>query len=131
METILSNSMNLSIYPKENVNISKKTAVHGRKKSWTSNYPPRRNMPIIRASAINEVTEPISSQLAWQTIVGALAGVTPFIVAGIEFSKRIIAQKKCSVCKGSGLVQREEYYFRCYRCGGFLPWQSWKRFFSG
>jgi len=59
------------------------------------------------------------------------AGVTPFIVAGIEFSKRIIAQKRCSVCKGSGLVQREKYFFRCYSCGGFLPWQSWKRFFSG
>ncbi|KAI3703795.1 hypothetical protein L1987_73990 [Smallanthus sonchifolius] len=31
------------------------------------------------------------------------AGVTPFMVAGIEFSKRIVAQKKCMECGGSGL----------------------------
>ncbi|KAH7276572.1 hypothetical protein KP509_39G012500 [Ceratopteris richardii] len=67
----------------------------------------------------------------WQVAVGAVAGITPFVVAGIEFSKRIAAQRKCTVCGGSGLVKREEYYFRCYSCGGFLPWQSWKRFFSG
>ncbi|XP_024521253.1 uncharacterized protein LOC112342888 [Selaginella moellendorffii] len=70
-------------------------------------------------------------QLTWQIGVGAIAGVTPFVVAGIEFSKRIAAQRRCKVCKGSGLVRREQYYFRCNSCGGFLPWQSWKRFFSG
>ncbi|XP_047164051.1 uncharacterized protein LOC124833578 isoform X2 [Vigna umbellata] len=59
------------------------------------------------------------------------AGVTPFVVAGIEFRKRIIAQKRCEECGGSGLVLREKEYFRCPECGGFLPWQSWKRFFSG
>ncbi|KAK6149384.1 hypothetical protein DH2020_016909 [Rehmannia glutinosa] len=52
--------------------------------------------------------------------------------AGIEFSKRIVAQRKCKVCKGSGLVLRDKkYYFRCPGCGGFLPWQSWRRFFTG
>ncbi|KAG6512047.1 hypothetical protein ZIOFF_030138 [Zingiber officinale] len=28
-------------------------------------------------------------QITWQIAVGALAGITPFVVAGIEFSKRI------------------------------------------
>ncbi|KAJ0980115.1 hypothetical protein J5N97_008370 [Dioscorea zingiberensis] len=71
------------------------------------------------------------TEITWQIAVGALAGVTPFIVAGIEFSKRIVAQRKCGVCGGSGLVQRDDYYVRCPGCGGFLPWQSWKRFFTG
>ncbi|RLN25327.1 hypothetical protein C2845_PM07G23840 [Panicum miliaceum] len=30
-------------------------------------------------------------QVTWQIVVGAVAGVTPFVVAGIEFSKRIVS----------------------------------------
>ncbi|KAI3858860.1 hypothetical protein MKX03_006929 [Papaver bracteatum] len=89
----------------------------------------------VTIKAINEVPvttfEPVQAEITWEIIVGTLAGVIPFVVAGIEFSKRIAAQKRCTVCRGSGLVRREKYYFRCPRCGGFLPWQSWKRFFSG
>ncbi|XP_030526782.1 uncharacterized protein LOC115738047 [Rhodamnia argentea] len=87
-----------------------------------------------RIAAIDGVlaaADPGQAEVTWQTVVGAIAGVTPFVVAGIEFSKRIIAQRKCEVCGGSGLVLRDKYYFRCPGCGGFLPWQSWKRFFSG
>ncbi|PKA57064.1 hypothetical protein AXF42_Ash002368 [Apostasia shenzhenica] len=69
--------------------------------------------------------------ISWQIVVGAFAGITPFVVAGIAFSKRIVAQRRCGTCGGSGLVLREEYYTRCPSCGGFLPWQSWKRFFTG
>ncbi|KAL2466924.1 Uncharacterized protein Adt_42775 [Abeliophyllum distichum] len=86
--------------------------------------------------AVGEVSaitaDPVQAEITWQTVVGALAGVTPFVVAGIEFSKRIVAQRKCKVCGGSGLVLRDKkYYFRCPGCGGFLPWQSWRRFFTG
>ncbi|KAE9596390.1 hypothetical protein Lalb_Chr17g0348791 [Lupinus albus] len=89
-----------------------------------------------RVEAINDVNtillHPAPVELSWQIIAGAIAGVTPFVVAGIEFSKRIIAQKRCEECGGSGLVLMEEKdYVRCPGCGGFLPWQSWKRFFSG
>uniref|UniRef100_A0A6N2MHJ5 Viral late gene transcription factor 3 zinc ribbon domain-containing protein n=1 Tax=Salix viminalis TaxID=40686 RepID=A0A6N2MHJ5_SALVM len=70
-------------------------------------------------------------EVTWQIIVGAIAGVTPFVVAGIEFSKRIIAQRRCQECGGSGLVLIDKDYCRCPGCGGFLPWQTWKRFFSG
>ncbi|CAA7393322.1 unnamed protein product [Spirodela intermedia] len=70
-------------------------------------------------------------EISWQITVGALAGITPFVVAGIEFSKRIAAQRSCEVCGGSGLVEVEGLYGRCPGCGGFLPWQSWKRFFTG
>ncbi|XP_008227116.1 PREDICTED: uncharacterized protein LOC103326649 [Prunus mume] len=87
-----------------------------------------------RVAAIHDVpvvADPTPVAITWQIVVGAIAGVTPFAVAGIEFSKRIIAQKRCEVCGGSGLVLTKEDYVKCPGCGGFLPWQSWKRFFSG
>ncbi|KAM0070722.1 hypothetical protein Hdeb2414_s0001g00016471 [Helianthus debilis subsp. tardiflorus] len=88
-----------------------------------------------RISAVDEVSavtfDPGAPDITWQIVVGSIAGVTPFVVAGIEFSKRIVAQKKCNECGGSGLVLIEDEYIRCPNCGGFLPWQSWRRFFSG
>ncbi|KAL6975224.1 hypothetical protein U1Q18_024019 [Sarracenia purpurea var. burkii] len=86
------------------------------------------------AAAINDVSaaaDPAQVEVTWQIVVGTLAGITPFVVAGIEFSKRIVTQRRCGICGGSGLVLRDKEYFRCPGCGGFLPWQSWKRFFSG
>ncbi|KAJ6337314.1 hypothetical protein OIU76_007066 [Salix suchowensis] len=56
-------------------------------------------------------------EVTWQIIVGAIAGVTPFVVAGIEFSKRIIAQRRCQECGGSGLVLIDKDYCRCPGCG--------------
>ncbi|KAG0539510.1 hypothetical protein BDA96_03G328800 [Sorghum bicolor] len=82
------------------------------------------------ASAVADSPLP-PAQVTWQIVVGAVAGVTPFVVAGVEFGKRIIAQKKCEVCGGSGLVMKKDNYVRCQGCGGFLPWQSWRRFFTG
>ncbi|XP_057966540.1 uncharacterized protein LOC131156680 isoform X2 [Malania oleifera] len=73
-----------------------------------------------RVRAITEfppAVEPTQVSLTWQIVVGAVAGVAPFVVAGIEFSKRIMAQRKCQVCAGSGLVLREKYYIRCPACG--------------
>ncbi|PWA78463.1 hypothetical protein CTI12_AA215050 [Artemisia annua] len=88
-----------------------------------------------RITAVSEASEvvfaPGDPEITWQIVVGTFAGVTPFVVAGIEFSKRIVAQKKCTECGGSGLVLIEKEYIRCPNCGGFLPWQSWQRFFSG
>ncbi|KAL2316673.1 hypothetical protein Fmac_030549 [Flemingia macrophylla] len=91
----------------------------------------RRRVVAVNVDDVTTVLDPAPVEVTWQIMVGALAGVTPFVVAGIEFSKRIIAQKRCEVCGGSGLVLREKEHFRCPECGGFLPWQSWKRFFSG
>ncbi|KAK9268568.1 hypothetical protein L1049_000322 [Liquidambar formosana] len=111
-------------------------------KSGVNFVPKNRSVQLIgnrrltaRTAAINDVSavsDPATIEVTWQIVVGAIAGVTPFVVAGIEFSKRIVAQRRCEVCGGSGLVLRDKkYYFRCPGCGGFLPWQSWKRFFSG
>ncbi|MCD9561375.1 hypothetical protein HAX54_020437 [Datura stramonium] len=77
------------------------------------------------------ISEPAQVDITWQIVVGSLAGVTPFVVAGVEFSKRIVKQRKCEVCGGSGLVLKNKFYKRCPSCGGFLPWQSWRRFFTG
>ncbi|XP_009777108.1 uncharacterized protein LOC107769628 [Nicotiana tabacum] len=91
--------------------------------------------PSIKASATEEITALTTTSdpdITWQIVVGSLAGVTPFVVAGIEFSKRIVKQRKCEVCGGSGLVlKNNKFYKRCPDCGGFLPWQSWRRFFTG
>ncbi|XP_071736603.1 uncharacterized protein [Rutidosis leptorrhynchoides] len=98
-------------------------------------YRHRFNCRRNRISAVGEVSDiisnPVEPEITWQIVVGAIAGVTPFVVAGIEFSKRIVAQKKCIECGGSGLVLIEKEYIRCPNCGGFLPWQSWRRFFTG
>ncbi|GAV86843.1 hypothetical protein CFOL_v3_30269, partial [Cephalotus follicularis] len=80
---------------------------------------------------VSVVADSAQVGVTWQIVVGAIAGVTPFVVAGVEFSKRIIAQRRCEVCNGSGLILIEDEYVKCPGCGGFLPWQSWKRFFSG
>ncbi|PRQ32102.1 hypothetical protein RchiOBHm_Chr5g0042631 [Rosa chinensis] len=97
--------------------------------------PTLRGRKAWKTAAIEDVsgaiTDPGPVVLTWQIVVGAIAGVTPFVVAGIEFSKRIIAQQRCEVCGGSGLVLTKENYMKCPGCGGFLPWQSWKRFFTG
>ncbi|XP_030931683.1 uncharacterized protein LOC115957550 [Quercus lobata] len=133
----LSPSLSSSLVPSSNNTFSKKTAT----KSNVNLVCPKKYTNLIgnrrlstRIKVINDVSttmNPAGVEVTWQIVVGAIAGVTPFVVAGIEFSKRIIAQRRCEVCGGSGLVLREKDYFKCPECGGFLPWQSWKRFFSG
>ncbi|KAK9842214.1 hypothetical protein WJX81_000923 [Elliptochloris bilobata] len=61
---------------------------------------------------------------------GALAGVIPFAIGSWEFGKRILIQRRCAVCSGSGLVQRGKFYRKCPECGGFFPWQGWRKFFT-
>jgi hypothetical protein len=69
----------------------------------------------------------------WQVWVGAIVGVIPFIIATYEFSKRVIIQRRCQVCNGTGLVLRgtSKYYKKCRACGGFLPWLGWRAFLTG
>ncbi|KAH1092665.1 hypothetical protein GLYMA_14G015900v4 [Glycine max] len=76
----------------------------------------------VNVDDVTTVLDPAPVEVTWQIVVGAIAGVTPFVVAGIEFSKRIIAQKRCEVCGGSGLVLREKEkdYLRCPECVSFI-----------
>ncbi|KAL8462331.1 hypothetical protein ACS0TY_032581 [Phlomoides rotata] len=75
-----------------------------------------RSIAVVVNGDVSAITS--DPDITWQILIGALAGVIPFVVAGIEFSKRIVEQRNCKVCKGSGLVLRDgKYYFRCPRCG--------------
>ena len=71
---------------------------------------------------------------AWQLWFGFIAGVGPFAIAAYEFGKRVLIQRRCALCAGSGLVEVERSrgarLVKCTACGGFLPWQSWERFLS-
>ncbi|KAL2608220.1 hypothetical protein R1flu_026793 [Riccia fluitans] len=71
----------------------------------------RRPIQRVGTRVSSELLDPVTSSaaapdLTWQVTAGAIAGVTPFVVAGIEFSKRIMEQRRCKVCGGSGLVKR-------------------------
>ncbi|GAB4815944.1 hypothetical protein N2152v2_002990 [Parachlorella kessleri] len=71
-------------------------------------------------------------QIGWEVWVGAAAGVIPFLIASYEFGKRILIQRRCPACKGSGLIRREgrsTRYVKCKECGGMLPWLGWSYFF--
>mmetsp|Transcript_1099 Transcript_1099/g.2391 ORF Transcript_1099/g.2391 Transcript_1099/m.2391 type:complete len:248 (-) Transcript_1099:37-780(-) len=66
----------------------------------------------------------------WQIYYGFIAGLAPFVIAAYEFGKRILIQRQCELCKGSGLIQKGRYQRKCTSCGGFLPWVSWSQFLT-
>lgn len=108
--------------------------------------------------AVGEVYEAVRPSTG--IVVGAVALAVPFFVAAVLFGERIYRQRSCKKCEGTGLVpnragylkrcqayvlsdlnnEEEPTYFiltltiECYgeqqRCGGFLPWQSWEKFFT-
>ncbi|CAK0782615.1 hypothetical protein CVIRNUC_005817 [Coccomyxa viridis] len=84
------------------------------------------------ASAEEAVTKyvPGPVEVGPEIWVGAIAATIPFVIGSWEFAKRIIIQRRCSRCNGSGLVMKGRYARKCPECGGFFPWQGWKRFFT-
>ena len=75
--------------------------------------------------------------------------VAVFVFGAAEFTKRILIQRACAVCAGTGLVRMgggggggdgsasssspsssPSRLVKCRACGGFFPWQSWGRFLS-
>lgn len=68
----------------------------------------------------------------WQIWVGSIAGAFPFVIGAYEFGKRILIQRRCRVCNGSGLVERgpTRLQRKCPECGGFFPWRGWGEFLS-
>lgn len=67
--------------------------------------------------------------------MGAAAGIVPFLIASWEFGKRIVIQRRCPLCKGSGLVPVSSgagtRLRKCRQCGGLLPWLGWSYFLFG
>lgn len=73
---------------------------------------------------------PSPMEPSWQVWFGAFVGVVPFVIGAYEFTKRILIQRRCKVCSGSGLVMKGKYPKKCPECGGMFPWVSWQMFLS-
>ncbi|XP_038973388.1 uncharacterized protein LOC103698011 isoform X3 [Phoenix dactylifera] len=55
-------------------------------------------------------------ELTWQVAVGALAGITPFVVAGIEFGKRIVVHLDLSSNSMAGRTEKMRSLRRLWTC---------------
>lgn len=82
--------------------------------------------------------------------LGALLPTMVFALGSYEFGKRLLIQRRCAVCTGTGLVevpfnnssssfssssssspqQQQVRKVKCRACGGFFPWESAEKFFS-
>lgn len=95
--------------------------------------PPSTSRPRARARALANDVDPEAVQ-TWQLWFGFFAGLSPVVIAAWEFWKRARIQRGCARCAGSGLVVvgvgDEKRKVKCASCGGFLPFESWSRFFS-
>lgn len=87
--------------------------------------------PVTDAANYVFVPPDVSKEIYLGTIIATL----PFIWATKTFGTRIVVQRECLVCKGSGLVYVTKQNNalsrprKCWSCGGFLPWLGWKMFF--
>lgn len=82
------------------------------------------------AAAGTQPYVPSPINVGWEVYVGAIAGVIPFAIGSYQFVARILIQRRCQTCDGSGLVERGPFLRKCPECGGFFPWQGWKRFLT-
>lgn len=82
----------------------------------------RQNLPPLRRTKVSRTTRVLRATLEpydavtppAPVIAGAIALAIPFFVAAVLFGERIIRQRNCDTCKGSGLIQEENtFYKRC------------------
>lgn len=82
-----------------------------------------------------DLTQFVPVEVSQEIWIGAIIATLPFVWATKTFGTRIIVQRECLVCKGSGLVYITKKgntltrARKCWSCGGFLPWLGWKMFF--
>uniref|UniRef100_A0A2P2JJ45 Uncharacterized protein LOC8277583 n=1 Tax=Rhizophora mucronata TaxID=61149 RepID=A0A2P2JJ45_RHIMU len=87
-------SSSLLTFPSNAKTLCKTRLIKGSSKSAVNLGFIKKGRLTARIAAINDVpaaADPGQVGVTWQIVVGAIAGVTPFVVAGIEFSKRILA----------------------------------------
>ena len=78
---------------------------------------PRRRSTIHHSKALLTDVESMSpvavdaaeSLVTPEIIAGSVIAVIPFIIASVLFGERIVRQRRCDKCKGSGLVSRGQY----------------------
>lgn len=77
----------------------------------------------------------VPPEVGSEIYVGSIVSLIPIVWASFEFNSRIQTQRRCLLCKGSGLVKVTRSGSpltrprKCWSCGGFLPWLGWKYFF--
>jgi len=87
------------------------------------------------SSSVDGLHDYIPPEVGSEIYIGSVAAMIPIVYATVEFSKRIIIQRGCLVCKGSGLTDTTRLggklakLRKCWSCGGFIPWLGWQRFF--
>lgn len=71
---------------------------------------PRKQRAILQASL-----EPLDATTpSLPIIVGSISLALPFFIAAILFGERIVRQRRCPTCKGSGLIHvKSKFYKRC------------------
>lgn len=52
-------------------------------------------------------------EVGWQIWFAAIVSTIPFVVGAWEFGKRIVIQRRCKVCGGSGLVTKGRFQRKC------------------
>ncbi|KAK9904323.1 hypothetical protein WJX75_009132 [Coccomyxa subellipsoidea] len=82
------------------------------------------------SAEISEKYVPGPVEVGPEIWLGTIAACIPFVIGSWEFGKRIIIQRRCSRCQGSGLVMKGQFARKCPECGGFFPWQGWWKFFT-
>lgn len=94
--------------------------------------PPTAARRSVRRAALPPPTEFTPTPPSTAIIVGSIVPVGVFLYGLFEFTKRIIIQRRCPVCSGSGLVAAASNgrLVKCRECGGFFPWTGWGRFFE-
>uniref|UniRef100_A0A7N0VM49 Uncharacterized protein n=1 Tax=Kalanchoe fedtschenkoi TaxID=63787 RepID=A0A7N0VM49_KALFE len=69
---------------------------------WGWQHARRRRRLEVKTRAVTEVVADSLNltpvDITWEIVVGSIAGATPFVVAGIEFSKRIVSTLRFSRC---------------------------------
>lgn len=93
--------------------------------------------PVDMTKAVTDVADYVfvPPEMTNELYLGAIIATLPFIWASNSFGSRLLVQRDCLVCTGSGLVYVTRQgnpltrARKCWSCGGFLPWLGWKMFF--
>ena len=88
--------------------------------------------PSDASEIINTFVPPDVGPEIW---AGSIIALLPIVYAAVLFTERVLTQRRCLICNGTGLVwttsqgSQLKKPRKCNNCGGMLPWMGWKYFF--